>query len=126
MKKPTIRMLIQLRWSFVCILIFLLYPQVISSAEKGLVPAQHKARQQVMDIEYIQWQPNGNLIAVGEIFDVIIYTDSFQEVWRIPRPSAGFVESVAWSPDGSRIGIIYTKPESWPPCRAQSPVGNRV
>jgi len=57
-------------------------------------------------LRFIEWQPNGNVIAVGSLNSIWLFSDELIEIDHLAVLDGYQLASIAWSPDGSQLAIL--------------------
>ena len=74
----------------------------------GAIPAVGQGMGRIVLLE---WQPGGELIAVGGIRDVWIYDSDLRQVGHLSNDLT--LLSIAWSPDGRELGLLWFTESGW-------------
>ena len=74
----------------------------------GTIPAVGQEPERIV---FLEWQPGGELIAVGGIWDVWIYDSDLRQVGHLSSELR--LLSIAWSPDGSKLALLWSTENGW-------------
>lgn len=107
MRKTTTLVLKNLAVLGICLLITFAYgkwaPLVAANQIEDIEP---NLSRQGEKLRFIDWQPNGNVIAAGSLNNIWLFSDELIEIGHLAVLDGYQLASIAWSPDGSRLAIL--------------------